>query len=91
MDKLEVIRKKHVPFVRQGVPKVRPIESDEFYEEDRDWLISVIERLRKILKETSITLNHARIFIDSRQRMHKDGIVLYDECLKQSLQELKEE
>ena len=35
----------------------------------------------ELAKRASITLTHARTFITSRQKMHKDGIKLYDEQL----------
>ena len=36
-----------------------------------------IERVKKLLKETLVTLNHAEKFISSRQVMHEHGIKLY--------------
>lgn len=35
---------------------------------------------RALLVEVLNTMNHARIFIGSREKMHPDGIALYDEC-----------
>ena len=34
-----------------------------------------------IFNDILTTLNHARIFIDSRQRMHRDGVRLYDKLV----------
>lgn len=62
------------------------VDSEEYYK-----MLSEIERLRKELKETLITLKHARVFIDSRLKMHKDGVLLYDEWLDRLQLALKEE
>jgi len=35
------------------------------------------------LKDVVLTLRHARLFISTRQKMHKSGIELYDELLEQ--------
>ena len=37
--------------------------------------------LTEILTEILSTLEHARIFITSREKMHKDGVKLYDELI----------
>ena len=39
------------------------------------------ERLREALSEAKLTLEHARTFITSRQKMHADGVALFDEAL----------
>lgn len=35
-----------------------------------------------LIDEIWHTMKHARVFIDSKQKMHSDGINLYDELLK---------
>lgn len=37
--------------------------------------------LREALAEAKLTLEHARTFITNRERMHSDGVVLFDEAL----------
>jgi hypothetical protein len=42
------------------------------------------DAVRPILRELAVTLEHARVFIESRQRMHSDGLALYDDALKRA-------
>lgn len=48
------------------------------------------KRLELLLRETKTTLNHARVFISTREKMHPAGIVLYDELISQIEQVLVE-
>lgn len=41
----------------------------------------LINLLCAALADAEVTMNHARVFISSRQRMHPDGVKLYEECL----------
>lgn len=52
-------------------------------------LESQLEQARTALEEAAITMNHARTFITSRQKMHATGVALYDELLS-ALQALRE-
>jgi hypothetical protein len=38
-----------------------------------------IEALERALASVRVTMRHARIFITSRQRMHHEGVLLYDQ------------
>ncbi len=42
-----------------------------------------IDRKIALLREALITLNHARIFIATREKMHPTGIALYDDLVSQ--------
>lgn len=35
-----------------------------------------------LVEDAVVTLNHARVFITSRQKMHPDGVKLYDELIE---------
>lgn len=52
-------------------------------------LESQLEQARAALEKAAITMNHARTFITSRQKMHATGVALYDELLF-ALQALRE-
>lgn len=47
--------------------------------------------LREILEDARVTIKHARVFIQSREKMHPDGQILYDECLASVTAALKGE
>ena len=41
------------------------------------------ESLKEDLKEVKVTMNHARVFITSRQKMHPTGVGLWDEQVEE--------
>lgn len=41
-------------------------------------------RLREALSEAVTTMNHARVFIQSREKMHPDGQDLFFDCIQQA-------
>lgn len=43
---------------------------------------------RALLRDALTTLNHARVFITTREKMHPTGISLYDELVRQIEQAL---
>ena len=43
----------------------------------------------ELLKEAIESLEHAEIFIDSRQKMHKDGVALHQETISKLSDELE--
>jgi hypothetical protein len=48
-----------------------------------------ITRLRSLIKEAHTTMNHAEVFIGSREKMHSTGEELYRELLYQLEAELE--
>jgi len=56
---------------------------------ERDELAAERRVLKRALEKAAITMNHARTFITSRQKMHATGVALYDELLS-ALQALRE-
>lgn len=40
-------------------------------------------RLHALLREVRETMNHAHIFIYTREKMHSDGRLLYEACMRQ--------
>ena len=48
------------------------------YSPSADWPVTVS---RSDFDELITTLEHARKFITSRQKMHESGVELYDECI----------
>ncbi len=38
---------------------------------------------RALLREALITLNHARVFVSTREKMHPVGVSLYDDLVDQ--------
>lgn len=50
-----------------------------------------IERKDEALKDALITMHHARVFVNSRQRIRRpEGIDQYDECIDKVAQALKD-
>lgn len=45
-------------------------------------LLNEFTTQRALLHEALVTLNHARVFISSREKMHPTGISLYDELIE---------
>lgn len=43
----------------------------------------------ELLREAALELNHSKVFIRTREKMHPDGVKLYDELLDQIYQFLK--
>jgi hypothetical protein len=41
---------------------------------------------KALLKETLITLAHARVFITTREKMHPTGVELYDKLMAQIIE-----
>jgi len=48
-----------------------------------------VDKLVEALRKVKITMNHARVFITSRQKMHPTGVVLWDEEVKEVDEALK--
>lgn len=56
-------------------------DSREHAIRERDAARAEAEGLRELLAEVEVTLRHARTFIVAREKMHPDGIDLYDKGL----------
>jgi hypothetical protein len=48
----------------------------------RPELYEYSESLQKELEAVKVTMNHARVFISSREKMHSAGVDLWDEQVK---------
>lgn len=46
-------------------------------------LLNEFTQQRALLREALITLNHARVFIETREKMHPVGVGLYDDLVSQ--------
>ncbi|MGF6434365.1 hypothetical protein ABIE91_009585 [Bradyrhizobium elkanii] len=46
-------------------------------------LLNEFSQQRALLREALITLNHARVFISTREKMHPIGVGLYDDLVEQ--------
>lgn len=46
-------------------------------------LLNEFSQQRALLREALITLNHARVFISTREKMHPVGVGLYDDLIEQ--------
>jgi len=49
------------------------------------------ERAMHLLRHAALELNHASVFIRTRQKMHPDGVKLYDELLGEIAAFLKDQ
>lgn len=61
-------------------------QSREFFIARAEAIVKQAETARilngKLLDELLVTLKHARTFITTRQKMHPDGVELYDEIIQ---------
>ena len=62
----------------------------EQVEAERGALAAHVERLTRYSKEARLCLDHARVFISTRQKMHECGRVAHDECLACLTQSLED-
>jgi hypothetical protein len=46
-------------------------------------LLNEFTQQRALLREALITMNHARVFISTREKMHPIGVGLYDDLVEQ--------
>lgn len=46
-------------------------------------------RAMHLLRQAALELNHSKVFIRSREKMHPDGVRLYDELLDEIVEFLK--
>ncbi|WP_442486755.1 hypothetical protein [Halomonas litopenaei] len=62
----------------------------EQVEAERGALAAHVERLTRYSKEARLCLDHARVFISTRQKMHECGREAHDECLACLTQSLED-
>ena len=80
----------HTPFKIAPDPRIAALEAQ--LEEANSLAHSramTIERLRGLLQDLAVTMKHAYTFITSREKMHPDGVALYEQDIERIKAELE--